>query len=158
MLTLRNLVPQILMLDTTQKEMTWNGGPAATANCMTADGYLKTGDIGHQDKNGYLYITDRLKELIKYKGFQVAPAELESLLVGHHKVADACVLGVYDLNFETELPRAYVAKVEGLEQTSDKELEKEIRMGLDGRVANHKRWRGEIRLVKEIPKSAVGKF
>lgn len=84
---------QILMLDTTQKEMTWNEGPAATVNFMTADGYLKTGDIGHQDKDGNLYITDRLKELIKYKGFQVAPAELESLLVGHHKVADACVLG-----------------------------------------------------------------
>jgi acyl-CoA synthetase (AMP-forming)/AMP-acid ligase II len=93
MLTQRNLVSQILMLDTTQKEMTWNEGPAATVNFMTADGYLKTGDIGHQDKDGNLYITDRLKELIKYKGFQVAPAELESLLVGHHKVADACVLG-----------------------------------------------------------------
>jgi acyl-CoA synthetase (AMP-forming)/AMP-acid ligase II len=94
MLTQRNLVSQILMLDTTQKEMTWNGGLAAPANCMTGDGCSKTGDIGHQDKEGTLYITDRLKELIKYKGFQVAPAELESLLVGHHKVADACVLGV----------------------------------------------------------------
>ena len=122
---------QILMLDTTQKEMTWNEGPAATVNFITADGYLKTGDIGHQDKDGNLYITDRLKELIKYKGFQAAPEELEGLLVGHHKVADACLLRVYDCSVETELPRPYAVKAEGLEQTSDKELGKELRTWLD---------------------------
>lgn len=131
---------------------------AATANCMTADGYFKTGDIGHQDKDGNLYITDRLKELIKYKGFQVAPAELEGLLVGHEKVADACVLGVYDRSVETELPRAYVVKAEGLESIADEVLEREIRTWVDSKVANHKRLRGGVKFVKEIPKSAAGKI
>ena len=63
---------------------------------MSSDGFFKTGDIGYQDMEGNFYITDRLKELIKYKGFQVAPAELEGLLVGNDQVADACVIGVYD--------------------------------------------------------------
>jgi acyl-CoA synthetase (AMP-forming)/AMP-acid ligase II len=78
---------------------------------MTSDGFLKTGDIGYQNKDGDFYITDRLKELIKYKGLQVAPAELEGVLMGHEKLADACVLGVYDADRATEVPRAYVVKL-----------------------------------------------
>ena len=58
---------------------------AATDNMMTPDGFLKTGDIGYQNEDGDFYITDRLKELIKYKGLQVAPAELEGILVSHEK-------------------------------------------------------------------------
>jgi long-subunit acyl-CoA synthetase (AMP-forming) len=61
--------------------------PIATANCMTPEDYFKTGDIGHLDAEGNLWITDRLKELNKYKGFQVPPAELEGILIGHDKVA-----------------------------------------------------------------------
>lgn len=62
--------------------------PEGTAHALTKDGYFKTGDVGYQDKDGNFYITDRVKELIKYKGFQVPPAELEGLLVSHPKVND----------------------------------------------------------------------
>lgn len=64
-----------------------------TKNALTEDGYFKTGDVGYQDKDGNFYITDRVKELIKYKGFQVPPAELEGLLVSHPSIDDVAVIG-----------------------------------------------------------------
>jgi len=136
----------------------YHNNPAATAHCMTEDGYFRTGDIGYQDKDGHLYITDRLKELIKYKGFQVAPAELEGLLVGHDKVADACVLGIFDVSQATELPRAYLVKAEAVKDVDALVLEREITAWLHDKVAQHKRLRGGIRFVDEIPKSASGKI
>jgi 4-coumarate--CoA ligase len=136
----------------------YHNNPAATAHCMTEDGYFRTGDIGYQDKDGHLYITDRLKELIKYKGFQVAPAELEGLLVGHEKVADACVLGVFDASQASELPRAYLVKAAAVKDVEDSLLAREITEWVHGKVAHHKRLRGGIRFVDEIPKSATGKI
>jgi len=136
----------------------YHNNPAATANCMTSDGYFRTGDIGYEDNDGNLYITDRLKELIKYKGFQVAPAELEGLLVSHPKVADVCVVGVEDVKQATEIPRAYVVKAEGVNDIEDAVLEKEIREWMDEKVANHKKLRGGVRFVDVIPKSAAGKI
>ncbi|EKD21135.1 uncharacterized protein L3040_000829 [Drepanopeziza brunnea f. sp. 'multigermtubi'] len=137
----------------------WNN-PEATANCMTADGFMKTGDIGHITAEGHVYITDRLKELIKYKGFQVAPAELEGLLVGHDFVGDACVLGIFDPAQATELPRAYVVKspLAAEKEMEDEVLQKHILEWVDARVAHHKRLRGGIVFVEEIPKSAAGKI
>jgi 4-coumarate--CoA ligase len=132
--------------------------PSATANCMTSDGYFKTGDIGYQDKNGNFYITDRLKELIKYKGFQVAPAELEGLLVGSDMVADACVVGVYDERQATELPLAFVVKAEKSKHIENGTLEREICKWVANNAAHHKRLRGGVRFVDEIPKSAAGKI
>ncbi|KUJ20902.1 acetyl-CoA synthetase-like protein [Mollisia scopiformis] len=132
--------------------------PTATANCMTSDGFFKTGDIGHFDNDGFLYITDRKKELIKYKGFQVAPAELEGLLIGHEKIADACVLGVYEKSQATELPRAYLVKAESAKSIDDTILAKEIQEWLGAKVAPHKRLRGGIYFVDAIPKSAAGKI
>jgi len=132
--------------------------PEATANCMTADGYFKTGDIGYQNKDGNFFITDRLKELIKYKGFQVPPAELEGLLVSYEKVADACAVGIYDETKATELPMAFVVKAQTAKDIPDKVLEKDIMDWVAARVANHKRLRGGIRFVDEIPKSGAGKI
>ena len=66
----------------------------ATAEIFTGDGWLRTGDIGRVDENGFFYVVDRLKELIKYKGYQVPPAELETVLVSHPKVKDVGVIGV----------------------------------------------------------------
>jgi 4-coumarate--CoA ligase len=131
---------------------------AATADCLTSDGYFKTGDIGYQDKDGHFYITDRLKELIKYKGFQVAPAELEGILVGYEKVADACVVGVYDSKQATELPMAFVVKADAFKDVSDELLGKDIASWLNSKVAGYKRLRGGIRFVDVIPKSAAGKI
>jgi 4-coumarate--CoA ligase len=127
-----------------------------TANAFSSDGYLKTGDIGYVDKHGNFYITDRLKELIKYKGFQVAPAELEGLLAAHPKVNDVAVIGIYDGGQATEIPMAYVVPAQGVRR--GRETEKEIASWLAARVAPHKRLRGGVRFVDEIPKSAAGKI
>ncbi|KAF8849029.1 putative phenylacetyl-CoA ligase [Acephala macrosclerotiorum] len=132
--------------------------PTATANCMTSDGFFKTGDIGHFDQDGYLYITDRKKELIKYKGFQVAPAELEGLLIGHPKIGDACVLGVYEESQATELPRGFLVKSEHVKDHDDLVLAKEMHDWISTKVAPHKRLRGGICFVETIPKSAAGKI
>ncbi|KAI5848711.1 hypothetical protein DFP73DRAFT_542151 [Morchella snyderi] len=131
----------------------YHNNPAATANAITPDGYFKTGDIGNQDKDGNFWITDRIKELIKYKGFQVPPAELEGLLLGHEKVADCAVTGVYIEAMATEVPRAYVVLRAGTTAT-----EEELIKFIDEKVANHKKMRGGIRFVSEIPKSVSGKL
>ncbi|TVY40710.1 putative 4-coumarate--CoA ligase [Lachnellula subtilissima] len=130
--------------------------PEGTANAITSDGYFKTGDVGHQDANGNFYITDRVKELIKYKGFQVPPAELEGILTGHDDVDDVAVIGVYDESQATEVPRAYVVPKKGIE--AGKAKEKEIMEWLGKKVASHKRLRGGIRFVDVVPKSASGKI
>jgi 4-coumarate--CoA ligase len=132
--------------------------PTATANMMTPDGFLKTGDIGYVNEDGHFYITDRLKELIKYKGFQVAPAELEGVLSGHERVADVCVLGVYSAEGATELPRAYIVKTVSAKGIEDVVLEMEIHEWVNAKVAPHKQLRGGIRFTDVIPKSASGKI
>jgi 4-coumarate--CoA ligase len=130
--------------------------PEGTAHALTADGYFKTGDVGYQDKDGNFYITDRVKELIKYKGFQVAPAELEGILVSHPGIDDVAVIGVYDKDQASELPRAYVVPKGGLGK-GEKEAQ-EIIEWLGAKVAHHKKLRGGVRFVDEIPKSISGKI
>lgn len=130
--------------------------PEGTKNALTSDGYFKTGDVGHQDKDGNFYITDRVKELIKYKGFQVPPAELEGLLISHPTVNDVAVIGVYNKDQATEVPRAYIVpkpSVEGSPKTAE-----DIMRWLQAKVANHKRLRGGVRFVDAVPKSASGKI
>lgn len=79
---------------------------AATKDAITPDRWFKTGDIAIRDPEGFYYIVDRRKELIKYKGFQVPPAELESVLLTHPEIADAAVIGVDSVKEATELPRS----------------------------------------------------
>jgi 4-coumarate--CoA ligase len=129
--------------------------PAATAQSITPDRYYRTGDIGYIDSSKNIYITDRVKELIKYNGFQVAPAQLEGLLLGHPAVNDVAVIGVYSELRATELPRAYIVPAQGVK--TGKKLEGEVSEWLNGRVAPYKRLRGGIVWVDEIPKSAAGK-
>lgn len=126
-----------------------------TRNAITDDGFFKTGDVGYQDKEGNFYITDRVKELIKYKGFQVPPAELEGLLLSHEKINDVAVIGVYREDQATEVPLAYVVPNNA---TAGPELEKEIMDWLAQRVANHKRLRGGVKFASEVPKTASGKI
>jgi acyl-CoA synthetase (AMP-forming)/AMP-acid ligase II len=121
----------------------------ATAATIDADGWLHTGDIAVVDEDGYFKIVDRLKELIKYKGFQVPPAELEALLIGHPAVADVAVIGVPDEE-AGELPKAFV--VAG-DEASDEELLEYVAE----RVSPQKRIR-LIERVAEIPKSPSGKI
>jgi 4-coumarate--CoA ligase len=136
--------------------MGYLNNPAGTKNALTEDGYFKTGDVGHQDKDGNFYITDRVKELIKYKGFQVPPAELEGLLASHPDIVDVAVIGIYNKEQATEIPRAYVVLKKGVQP--GKETEKKIVDWLATKVANHKRLRGGVRFVDEVPKSASGKI
>ena len=123
--------------------------PEATSATITADGWLRSGDIGRVDENGYFFIVDRLKELIKYKGYQVPPAELEAVLVSHPKVKDAGVIGV-PMEDGGEAPKACVVAADGLETG-------ELMAYVAERVAPYKRIR-EVELVDEIPKSASGKI
>jgi 4-coumarate--CoA ligase len=128
----------------------------ATSSSFTPDGFFKTGDIGYEDEDGNMYITDRVKELIKYKGFQVAPAELEGVLAGNDMVEDVAVIGTYDKSCETEVPLACVVLKGGLERS--KVSEGKIVTWLGERVSGHKQLRGGIRWVDEVPKSASGKI
>ncbi|KAF2239140.1 4-coumarate-CoA ligase 2 [Viridothelium virens] len=130
--------------------------PEGTRNALTNDGYFKTGDVGYQDKDGNFFITDRVKELIKYKGFQVPPAELEGLLASHDKVNDVAVIGLYNKDQATEVPRAYIVLARGVQPGP--QTEKEIVEWTASKVANHKRLRGGVKFVDEIPKSVSGKI
>ena len=127
-----------------------------TKNALTDDGYFKTGDVGHQDEKGNFFITDRVKELIKYKGFQVPPAELEGILLGNEEVDDVAVIGIYNKDQATEVPRAYVVPKKGVK--GGKEAEDRIVKWLASKVASHKRLRGGVRFIDEIPKSVSGKI
>jgi 4-coumarate--CoA ligase len=125
--------------------------PAATAATVDPAGWLHTGDIGHIDADGHLFIVDRLKELIKVKGFQVPPAELEALLLTHPAIADAAVVGAPD-DEAGEIPVGFVVPKPGESLTED-----EIAAFVASRVAHYKQLRRVV-LVDEIPKSASGKI
>ncbi|TGO15639.1 hypothetical protein BTUL_0038g00720 [Botrytis tulipae] len=148
----------------------YHNNPEATSAALVASSpslkskypFFKTGDIGFQDANGNMYITDRVKELIKYKGYQVAPAELEGVLVEHEWVEDCCVVGVFDKERETEVPVGFlVGKVSMGKEDRKLYGEKEgmeVEKWLEGKVADYKRLRGGVRWVESIPKSASGKI
>lgn len=125
--------------------------PEATAEALDGDGWLHTGDIGYFDEDGYLFITDRLKELIKYKGFQVAPAELEAELLTHPEIADVAVIGAAD-DDAGEVPMAFVVPAPNAELTLEA-----VQGYLEGRLSHYKQVR-RIEIVSEIPKSAAGKI
>lgn len=125
--------------------------PEATAATVDADGWLHTGDIGYVDDDGYSYIVDRLKELIKYKGFQVAPAELEGLLLTHPAVADAAVIPSPDEE-AGEVPKAFIVLKPGAEASAD-----DIMAWTAERVSPQKKIR-RVQFVDEVPKSLSGKI
>jgi acyl-CoA synthetase (AMP-forming)/AMP-acid ligase II len=127
----------------------YRGRPDATAATIDADGWLHTGDVATVSPDGVLRITDRLKELIKVKGFQVAPAELEGLLCTHPSVADAAVIGVSD-KAAGEVPKAFVV-------ARGEIVPDELMAWVAERVAPHKRVRA-VAVVGEIPKLPSGKI
>ena len=125
---------------------------AATKITIDDDGWLHTGDIGHIDADGHLYIVDRLKELIKYKGFQVPPAELEALLLTHPQIADAAVIGLPD-DEAGEIPAAYIALKPGHDPTTAADIQQFVA----AKVASYKQIR-KVTFLDAIPKSASGKI
>ena len=129
----------------------YHNSPNATREAFS-NGFYRTGDIGVY-RNGLVYIVDRKKELIKYKGLQVAPAELEALLISHDKIADAAIIGVEDKAQGTEIPRAYVVVKEKHDVTAQ-----EVAAFLKANLASHKQLRGGVVFVDQIPKSPSGKI
>ncbi len=125
--------------------------PQETSECLSEDGWLLTGDIGWLDEDGYLYILDRKKEMIKYKGYQVAPAELETLLHEHPAVLDVAIIPKPHLE-GGEIPKAFVVLREGFEASPE-----ELMAFVAEKVAPYKKIR-EVEYLTEIPKTASGKI
>ncbi|KIW98547.1 uncharacterized protein Z519_00208 [Cladophialophora bantiana CBS 173.52] len=153
----------------------YHNNPNATAECLE-DGWFRTGDVGFLDDKGNLTITDRVKELIKYKGFQVPPAELEGYLASHPLIDDVAVVGVDSLELGTEVPRAYIvpknralvsppssSPAQQQQEQQEQELQQqkhavEIVQWMNAKVANHKKLRGGVKFVDAVPKSVSGKI
>ena len=125
--------------------------PEATAETLTEDGWLHTGDIVRMDSDGYVWVLDRKKELIKYMGFQVPPAELEGILLEHPGIADAAVIGKEDVQ-AGEIPKAFVVQRSGSELTGE-----DVMTFVAGKVATFKHVR-EVEFIDAIPKNPSGKI
>lgn len=128
----------------------WNQ-PEATAQALVGDGWLRTGDIGYFDAEGCIFLCDRLKEFIKYKAYQVSPAELEDILQSHAGVLDAAVVGAPD-EAVGEIPVAFVVRGEGAALDAG-----ELMQYVAARVAPYKKIRA-VEFVDQIPKSPAGKI
>ncbi len=125
--------------------------PQATASTIDDDGWLHTGDVARVDEDGHVFIVDRVKELIKFKGFQVPPAELEALLVTHPAVADVAVIGVPD-DEAGEIPKAFVVRAPGTDVDAAA-----LQAFVADELASYKQVR-VVEFIDEIPKSAAGKI
>lgn len=126
------------------------GNQQATGETLDADGFLHTGDVATVTAEGYVAIVDRVKELIKYKGYQVPPAELEAVLLGHPGIADAAVVGV-TVEGE-EVPKAFVVLQAGATLSAE-----DVMAHVASHVAPHKKVR-VVEFIEQVPKSAAGKI
>ncbi|KAL9647817.1 hypothetical protein ABK040_001322 [Willaertia magna] len=124
----------------------------ATKETVDKDGFLCTGDIGYITESGNIFIVDRKKELIKYKGYQVPPAELEGILLKHPKIQDCAVIGIPVSEQYGEIPKAYVKL-----NANEKLTEEEVMNYVAQHVAHYRRVRA-VEFVDEIPKSPSGKI
>ncbi|WMV53478.1 hypothetical protein MTR67_046863 [Solanum verrucosum] len=127
------------------------GNEEATSATITKDGWLKTGDLCYFDDKGYLYIIDRIKELIKHNGYQVAPAELEAILLSHHEILDAAVVPLEDEE-AGQIPLAYVVRAANSGLTQDQVIQ-----FVSSQVAPYKKVR-RVNFINAIPRSAAGKI
>lgn len=124
----------------------------ATSDVLIENGWLRTGDIAHYDEDEHFFVTDRLKELIKVKGFQVAPAELEEILRDHPCVADAAVVGVPHPSFG-EAPKGFVVLKSGTSARAE-----QLQEYVASKVASYKKLTGGVAIIDKIPKNASGKL
>ncbi|MFI1223074.1 MULTISPECIES: AMP-binding protein [unclassified Streptomyces] len=128
------------------------GRPDATAEMIDAAGWVRTGDVGRVDADGWLFVVDRVKELIKYKGYQVAPAELEALLLTHEHLADAAVIGVYDAE-GNEVPKAFLVRgATGEDLTAE-----DVMAYVAERVSPYKKIR-RAEFIEAVPRAVTGKI
>lgn len=126
--------------------------PDATAETIDADGWLHTGDIATVDDDGFVTVVDRIKELIKVKGLQVAPAELEGLLLNDPRVADCAVIGVPDER-AGEVPKAFVQRQSGHDDLTAEDVMRDVNKN----VAEFKHIKS-VEFLDAIPKSPSGKI
>ncbi|KAG9535474.1 acetyl-CoA synthetase-like protein, partial [Aureobasidium melanogenum] len=140
----------------------------ATDEALDREGWFHTGDVGKVDTNGHLWITDRLKDVMKVKGFQVSPSELENILCGSPSVADAAVCGLFDAGLASELPRAYVVPSSkhllaqctpnGPVTPELQALAQEIKQLVESKTVRYKWLTGNVVFVPAVPKSPSGKI
>jgi len=131
--------------------------PAANVQAFDSDGWFKTGDIGYCDEATHKwYIVDRKKDLIKVRGFQVSPSELEAVLLSHPQIIDTAVIGIRSPGSREELPRAYVVQRRGDDGRTL--TENEVKQFLLSRLAKYKALEGGVQFIDAIPKSASGKI
>lgn len=131
--------------------------PEANSESFDSDGWFKTGDIAYCDKSTRKwYIVDRRKELIKVRGFQVAPPELEAVLLSHPQIVDAAVIGITFPNADTEFPRAYVVRRPG--ESGSHLTEDDIQKFILTRLAKYKALTGGVKFVGAISRNPSGKI
>ncbi|KAK7082281.1 hypothetical protein SK128_003411 [Halocaridina rubra] len=126
--------------------------PKATAELIDSDGWLRTGDVGYYDENNHLYITDRIKDLIKVKGYQVSPTELENVIMKYGNISDVAVAGVPHGNLG-EAPRAWIVPAEGA--TID--IVSLMKYVAD-QVVQYKQLAGGVEIVDSLPRNPIGKI
>lgn len=137
--------------------MGYKDNPIETQKTMR-DGWLLTGDVVRVDQDGFFYLTGRKKELIKFKGNQIPPTELEAVLQLHDKVAEAGVCGVWDKKLETEIAIGFVILENATKQSFEAETLEEIRQFVNERVASYKKFREPLIAIESLPKNTSGKL
>uniref|UniRef100_A0A8D8JBA1 Probable 4-coumarate--CoA ligase 3 n=1 Tax=Culex pipiens TaxID=7175 RepID=A0A8D8JBA1_CULPI len=136
-----------------EKFLGYYNTPEVTAAAVDADGWIRTGDVGYFDEEGYLYLEGRQKDMLKWRGYQIAPADLEAILRDIEGVDQAYVVGLLDEDGSSDLATAVVVKVEGSELT-----EADILEVVNGKVADYKKLRGGVYFVEEVPFTSNGKI
>ncbi|KAL4822060.1 hypothetical protein BDW67DRAFT_172046 [Aspergillus spinulosporus] len=131
---------------------------ASTDACLTASKWFKTGDIGYEDAMGNLHITDRAKDMIKFKGFQIAPTELEDILIEHPAVRDVAVIGVWNEAMHSEVPLAYLVGKESMTEQEREGAALSVMEYQSGKMVHYKHLRGGVIWIDQIPKSPSGKI
>ncbi|KAK5643660.1 hypothetical protein RI129_007505 [Pyrocoelia pectoralis] len=145
-------MPGELLIKGPQVMKGYLNNPEATKEMFTEDGWMRTGDVVYYDDDGYFYIVDRCKELIKVKGNQVSPTELENIILDLPDITDAAVVGIPD-TLSGELPRAFVVKKKDAKVTED-----DILTFVNAKVAPYKRIMGGIKFIESIPRNPSGKI
>jgi len=135
--------------------MGYYNNPTVTAEAFDSEGFLRTGDEGSIDSEGLITIHDRIKEMIKVKGIQVAPAELEDLLLGHPWVEDCAVIGIAD-DYAGERPLGFVVLKKGVEEDMERVKGKLLAYVKEKKVRD--KWLVGVMIIEEIPKTASGKI
>ncbi|KAJ5414131.1 NRPS-like protein biosynthetic cluster [Penicillium cosmopolitanum] len=129
-----------------------------TRESMHGPEWYKTGDLGYLDDKGYLIIVDRLKDVIKYKGFQISPTELEEIIGRHPMVKDSGVTSIWDDAEGTEIPLAFVVPQESTSSIDRERMAMEVQNLVAGEVAGYKKLRGGVWFIDQLPRNPTGKM